>query len=60
MKCLLHLVETESEIKLNVALGDENVPAKIARLIYDRQLQKIQIRHKHRMKIESDDSELKW
>ena len=49
-----------SEKKLNAVLGDENVPAKIARLIYDRQLQKIKSRHENRMKKEDNDPELQW
>jgi aspartate/glutamate racemase len=49
-----------SEKKLNAVLADDDVPGKIARLIYDRQLQKIKSRHENRMKTESDDPELKW
>lgn len=49
-----------SEKKLNAVLQDDDVAAKIARLIYDRQLQKIQSRNEHRMKREGDDTELKW
>jgi aspartate/glutamate racemase len=49
-----------SEKKLNAVLDDDDVAAKIARLIYDRQLQKIKSRHEHRMKQENDDPELKW
>ena len=49
-----------SEKKLNAVLQDDDVAAKIARLIYDRQLQKIQSRHEHRMESEGDDAELKW
>ena len=49
-----------SEKKLNAILGDDNVPAKIARLIYDRQLQKIKSRHENRMRREDLDPDLKW
>lgn len=49
-----------SEKKLNAALQEDDVPIKIARLIYDRQLQKIKSRHENRMKGESDDPELMW
>ena len=49
-----------SEKKLNAVLQDDDVAAKIARLIYDRQLQKIKSRHENRMTQQSDDPELKW
>ncbi len=49
-----------SEKKLNAVLQEDDVPMKIARLIYDRQLQKIKSRHENRMKSSSDDPELKW
>lgn len=49
-----------SEKKLNAVLQEDDVPIKIARLIYDRQLQKIKSRHENRMKTSSDDPELKW
>ncbi len=49
-----------SEKKLNAVLQEDDVPLKIARLIYDRQLQKIKSRHENRMKTSSDDPELKW
>ena len=49
-----------SEKKLNAILGDENVAAKIARLIYDRQLQKIQSRLANRKTTESEDPDLRW
>ena len=49
-----------SEKKLNSVLADENVPAKIARLIYDRQLQKIKSRLENRMKREDTDPDLHW
>ena len=49
-----------SEKKLNAVLEDDDVAAKIARLIYDRQLQKIRSRHEYRMKQENEDPELKW
>ena len=47
-----------SEKKLNAILHDPHVADKIARLIYDRQLQKIQSRHVHRKKSENSDPEL--
>ena len=37
-----------SEKKLNAVLGEDDVPAHIARLIYDRQLQKIKSRAEHK------------
>jgi hypothetical protein len=49
-----------SEKKLNAVLEDEDVAGKIARLIYDCQLQKIQSRQVNRMNRENDDPELKW
>ena len=49
-----------SEKKLNAVMQEDDVAAKIARLIYDRQLQKIRSRQENRMKKESDDPELKW
>ena len=49
-----------SEKKLNAVLAGENVPAKIARLVYARQVQKIKSRHENRMKNENSDPELQW
>ena len=49
-----------SEKKLNAILLEDDVAIKIARLIYDRQLQKIQSRLTNKMKRENDDPELKW
>jgi len=49
-----------SEKKLNAVMQDDDVAAKIARLIYDRQLQKIQSRQAHKGKAEPGDPELKW
>jgi plasmid maintenance system antidote protein VapI len=49
-----------SEKKLNAILQDENVPLKIARLVYDRQLQKVESRLTNKTKIQDDDPELKW
>jgi len=49
-----------SEKKLNAILHDEGVADKIARLIYERQLQKIQSRRAYRKPSRSDDPELKW
>ena len=49
-----------SEKKLNAVLQEDDVPVKIARLVYDRQLQKIKSRHEKRAKNNNDDPELKW
>lgn len=49
-----------SEQKVNAALQTDSAPAKIARLIYERQLQKIQSRMQHRANNEDNDAELKW
>ena len=49
-----------SEKKLNAVMLEDDVAAKIARLIYDRQMQKIQSRLANKGKRESDDPELKW
>ncbi len=49
-----------SEKKLNAILLEDDVAMKIARLIYDRQIQKIQSRQVNKMTRESDDPELKW
>jgi hypothetical protein len=49
-----------SEKKLNAILDLENVAAKIARLIYDRQLQKIRSRLVNKMTRETDDPDLQW
>jgi hypothetical protein len=49
-----------SEKKLNAVLGDEHVADKIARLIYDRQLQKIQSRKQYKSPPAHTDDDLKW
>jgi DNA-binding HxlR family transcriptional regulator len=49
-----------SEKKLNAVLQDDDVAGKIARLIYDRQLQKIQSRLTNKVKKDDEDPELKW
>lgn len=49
-----------SEKKLNAILHEPDVADKIARLIYDRQLQKIQSRMANRKTPENDDPELRW
>ena len=49
-----------SEKKLNAVLQDDDVAGKIARLIYDRQLQKIQSRLTNKVSKDDDDPELKW
>ena len=48
-----------SEKKLNAVLLDQDVAMKTAKLVYDRQLQKIQSRQAFRGE-QSDDPELKW
>ncbi len=49
-----------SEKKLTAILNDEHVAHKIARLVYDRQLQKIQSRIDNKVKNESNDPDLAW
>ena len=49
-----------SEKKLNAILDDEDVAGKIARLIYDRQLQKIKSRMENKPTNTETDPELKW
>ena len=49
-----------SEIKLNEALHDSDVPARIARLIYDRQIQKIYSREFFKKDNNDADPDLKW
>ena len=47
-----------SEKKLNGVMNEEDVAAKIARLIYDRQLQKIQSRQTNKRERAAEDPEL--
>jgi len=49
-----------SEKKLNAVLQDNDVAMKVARLIYDRQLQKIQSRMTNKMNKDNSDPELRW
>ena len=49
-----------SEKKLNSVVNESDVAEKIARLIYDRQLQKIQSRLTTRKEAINDDPELTW
>jgi hypothetical protein len=49
-----------SEKKLNAVLGDDDKAQKIARLIYDRQLQKIQSRQENKKKNDWEDGDLGW
>ncbi len=49
-----------SEKKLGAVMQGDDVAMKIARLIYDRQLQKIQSRMANRKAADNDDPELKW
>ena len=50
-----------SEKKLNSVLNEDDVAHKIARLIYDRQLQKIKSRQEFRKtNLTKEDEELSW
>ena len=49
-----------SEKKLNAVLNDSDVAGKIAKLIYDRQLQKIKSRREYKVKKDVGDNDLKW
>jgi len=49
-----------SERKLNELHGSENAAEKIARLIYDRQLEKVRSRQANKQRPEDVDPELKW
>ena len=49
-----------SEKKLTAILQDDHVADKIARLVYDRQLQKIKARAAFRNDPKEDDPELRW
>ncbi len=49
-----------AERKINALHGEPDAPAKIARLIYDRQLQKIQSRKAHRAQRDAGDPDLAW
>ncbi|MCW3120820.1 MAG: hypothetical protein JWQ38_312 [Flavipsychrobacter sp.] len=49
-----------SEKKLNSILHEEHVAVHIARLIYDRQVQKLQSRKTNKVQNTDDDPELKW
>jgi len=46
-----------SEKKLNIVIGSEDAPRRIARLIFDRQLQKAKSRMEHRQTLDDWDSE---
>jgi aspartate/glutamate racemase len=48
-----------SEKKLNAVMNEEDVAERIARLIYERQMQKIHSRHTNK-KSEPYDPELSW
>ncbi len=48
------------EKKLNLILFDQDAVFKIARMVYDRQLQKIQSRRQGRNNSENIDKELEW
>jgi hypothetical protein len=49
-----------SERKLNATFGDKDVATKIARLVYERQLQKAASRKAHHSDPKSDDPDLAW
>ena len=49
-----------SEKKLNAIIGQPDVAEKIARLIYDRQLQKIQSRALYKQNTKDVDPDLQW
>lgn len=49
-----------SEKKVNAAIAGDNVPQQLARLIYDRQLQKIQSRLNNTPGVKDIDPELEW
>lgn len=49
-----------SEKKLNRVLQEADVAQQIARLIYNRQLQKIESRALYRSQNDSEDPEMKW
>ncbi|MGN6566653.1 MAG: hypothetical protein ACTHJ0_01810 [Flavipsychrobacter sp.] len=49
-----------SEKKLNAVMNEDDVAERIARLIYDRQMQKIQSRHANKKNSEPYDPELSW
>ena len=49
-----------SELKLNAALHGPDAPADIARLIYDRQIQKIYSREFFKTTQKDVDDDLKW
>ncbi|HXS37180.1 MAG TPA: hypothetical protein VN721_10800 [Flavipsychrobacter sp.] len=49
-----------SEKKLNAVMNEEDVAYRIARLIYDRQLQKIQSRKANKEQASSTDPDLEW
>ncbi len=49
-----------SEKKLNAIIGQPDVAEKIARLIYDRQLQKIRSRALHKQNTKDVDPDLQW
>jgi hypothetical protein len=49
-----------SERKLNATFGDKDVASKIAKLVYERQLQKAASRKAHSSDAKSDDPDLAW
>jgi len=48
------------EKKLNAVLGGADAAMRIARLVYDRQLQKLHSRRNNKMDKTDDDPELEW
>ena len=49
-----------SERKLNAVMNETDVAQQIARLIYDRQIQKIRSRHIYKSSNTEEDPELQW
>lgn len=49
-----------SEKKLNAVLNHPDTPQKIARLVYDRQLQKIKSRMENKGRFEDGDGDMRW
>jgi hypothetical protein len=48
------------ERKLNIILHDDDAPIKIAKLVFDRQMQKAESRSRNTSKNTNEDPELKW
>jgi len=48
------------EKKLNASLHEADIAKRVAQLVFERQLQKIQSRQQNKVKREEDDPELRW